>query len=104
MSKLLTTERKIEMSRWGYVSASGAIDKFTGDPKEAGRMVEEMAKLVIDQDKEISDLKSKVIELQTGLMLARGGEAHLRGYVERVKELDAPAAQPKFKIVPDTVT
>lgn len=76
------------MSKWGYVSTDLAKRKFENDPDEAARMVSEMASAIIDQEKTIDGLKDEIMSLQTTVAGARAAEAHMRGYIERVRELD----------------
>lgn len=76
------------MSKWGYVSASDAKQKFESDPDFACHMVYEMATLVIKQETEISSQKDKIVEMQIQLASAKCNEERLRGYIERVKETD----------------
>ena len=82
------------MSKWGHVSSTNAKRKFEHDPKDAASMVAEMSGVVVDQEKAIDGLKSQIMGLQTNLMMARSAEAHLNGYVERVRELDPEPSGP----------
>ncbi|MGB1214626.1 MAG: hypothetical protein ACPG4X_14775 [Pikeienuella sp.] len=93
------------MSKWGRVSESDAKRKFEADPKEAAKMVSEMATKIIEQDQEISDLKNKLLEesLRAGGALQK--MERLMGYQERVRELDPPkirkVERQPFQIVED---
>lgn len=83
------------MSKWGFVSKSSAASKFKTNPDEAAAMVEDMASAIVSYETTIDGLKSQVMELQTGLMCSRAAEAHLKGYVERVRELDPAQPEPE---------
>lgn len=76
------------MSKWGYVSATDAKQKFESDPDFACHMVYEMATLVIKQEAEISTQKDKLLELQIQLASAQCDKELLRGYIKRVRETD----------------
>ena len=76
------------MSKWGFVDAASATRKFESDPAQAAEMVSDMSKMVLDQEKEISAQKDKIIEIGLQLSGARLSEGQLRGYIERVKETD----------------
>ena len=47
-----------------------------------------MAAAVIDQDRAVKDLMAELSSVKSDLASAYRAEAHLRGYVERVKEMD----------------
>lgn len=76
------------MSKWGYVSEDSAKQKFESNPDTAAKMVGDMSMVLIDQEKEIDSLKSELLTERTKLMGAQASEAHMRGYIERVRELD----------------
>ena len=86
------------MSKWGRVEKYTAKMKFENQPDEAFDMVVEMSAAVIDRDKEIDGLKDKVMYLQEQLMMSKATEGHLKGYVERVKELDPPQPAPERRV------
>jgi len=82
------------MSKWGHVSKTAAKMKFENQPDDAASMVCDMSAKIIEHEKSIYDLKDQIISLQTDLVFSKAAEAHLKGYVERVKDLDP---KPKTK-------
>ena len=83
------------MSKWGYMSKGLAEERIDDDPEKAAETMAEMAKAVEDQEVEISAQKDKIIELESQIRPLAAGNAHLAGYIERVKELDPPKPEPE---------
>lgn len=76
------------MSKWGYVDAGTAKRKFEADANEAAKMVADMASCVIDQEKEINQLKNDLINSRMSEGGAKAAAARMEGYIERVRETD----------------
>lgn len=76
------------MSEWGFISPSGAKSKFEIDPDVAAETVSTMSMLILNQEKEISDLKDELILRSVETGRAQTVEARLIGYIERVREMD----------------
>lgn len=85
------------MSKWGYQSIETVLRLMNrkNGKQEAAEMIAGMSKTILDQEREAALLKKtiseqkdeiRVAEIEKGL--ARAAEAHMRGYIERVKELD----------------
>lgn len=76
------------MSKWGFISKSQVTEKFEGAPGETADMVSEMSSHILDLEGEVSDLKAKLLDAEMAKGVAQAAEAHMRGYIERVRELD----------------
>jgi len=82
------------MSKWGFVPAESAKRKFKNRPTDAGEMVEDMSQLILAQEKEIDELKTKIMGLSAARMADHGAVERLLGWQERVREVDAPLEKP----------
>ena len=82
------------MSKWGHVSDDLARRKFKNSPAETARMVEEMSSLILNQEQEIDELKTKIIGLAAARIADRGAVERLLGWQARVREVDAPMEKP----------
>jgi len=76
------------MSEWGFTSPDSARRRMKADNEEFSLKISDMSRTVLEQDKEIRELKDRALTRQTELGKARAAEAHMRGYIERVKEID----------------
>ena len=69
----------------------GSVERWIKTRRsELCQRVTDMSQHILEQDKEMQTLRDKLLQLHAEVTMARSAEAHMRGYIERVKELDSP--------------
>ena len=85
------------MSEWGKKYADDVMLTLgkKGGKLKIAETVEEMSQFILDIEQEtivlnneISNLKDKLLDAEIKKGLARAAEAHMSGYIQRVRELD----------------